>query len=447
MVHYPHVAVFRNGDTTFTNYGPQACASRSAPPSPPSAADITSAFANTLPDVSTERPEISSASCESTYRVVYLTHIARLSGGEIALLRTLPALRGEVEAHVILGEDGPLVQAIEETGASVEVLPMPEQARDVRKDTVKVREISPRGVAAAVAYTFRMRRRIRELQPHLIHTNSLKAALYGGVAGRMAGVPVVWHIRDRIAPDYLPTAAVRLVRAAARVLPTVIVANSKTTLATLPSTRRGRVVTNAVVNDSIPATHLVASTSERPFRVGLVGRLSPWKGQDLFLKAFAEAFGQEENVEAWVVGIAMFDEHKYADSLPGLADRLGIADRVEFRGFHEDVWSELAQLDVLVHCSLIPEPFGQVVVEGMAAGVPVIAAAAGGPAEIITDGADGILMPPGDPHALAMAMRRLRDDPELRARLANAALETASRYTPENTAKQILDVYRQVLGR
>lgn len=401
---------------------------------------------NTLPSVPTHSPELSS-SLRTKYHVVYLTHVARLSGAEIALLRTLPALQDDVEAHVILGEDGPLVQAIEDIGVSVEVLPMPTRARDVRKDTVKVGGLSPKSVAVALQYTVGMRRRLRELQPDLVHTNSLKAALYGGVAGRMAGVPVVWHIRDRIAADYLPAAAVRLVRTAARVLPTVIVANSKTTLSTLPSARRGRVVTNAVVNDAIPSKRLVVPTGERPFRVGLVGRLSPWKGQDLFLKAFAEAFGQDQKVEAWVIGIAMFDEHKYADSLPGLADRLGIADRVEFRGFHEDVWSEIAQLDVLVHCSLIPEPFGQVVVEGMATGVPVIAAAAGGPAEIITNEVDGILTPVGDSYALGMAMRRLHDDPELRIRLAKAGLETASHYTPENTAKQILDVYRQVLGR
>ena len=236
-----------------------------------------------------------------------------------------------------------------------------------------------------------------------------------------------------------------LVRAAARVLPTVIVANSKTTLQTLPTTRSGRVVTNAVINDSVSALREAGRIDRPPVRVGIVGRLSPWKGQDVFLEAFAEAFAGEPDVEAWVIGNAMFGEDEYADSLQGLASSLGIADRVVFRGFRADVWAEMAELDLLVHCSVIPEPFGQVVVEGLAAGIPVIAAAAGGPAEVITDMVDGVLTPPGDHHALATAMRRLHDDPALRSRLTRAGRETAARYTPEKTAGQILDIYRQVV--
>src|SRR5205085_1347957 len=84
----------------------------------------------------------------------------------------------------------------------------------------------------------------------LVHTNTLKAAVYGGLAGRLARVPVVWHVRDRIAPDYLPGAAVRFVHLASAVLPTTVIANSQTTLDTLPRLRRGR-VSGAAVPDSV----------------------------------------------------------------------------------------------------------------------------------------------------------------------------------------------------
>ena len=90
----------------------------------------------------------------------------------------------------------------------------------------------------------------------------------------------------------------------------------------------------------------------------MLGRIAPWKGQDLFLRAFAEAFpGGEES--AVLIGSPMFGEQDYERSLHELVDRRsGLGERVRFRGFQEDVWPELAQLDVLVHASTIPEPFG-----------------------------------------------------------------------------------------
>src|SRR4051794_8099018 len=119
------------------------------------------------------------------YRVVYLDHVARLSGGEIALARALPAVLDTIDPHVILGEDGPLVGRLREQGISVEVMAMKERARDLRKDRVRAGGVDPGAAAATAAYVWRLRRRLRELRPDLVHTNSLKAALYGGAAGRL----------------------------------------------------------------------------------------------------------------------------------------------------------------------------------------------------------------------------------------------------------------------
>lgn len=377
-------------------------------------------------------------------RVVYLDHVARLSGGEIALLRLLTALGSDVDAHVVLGEDGPLVTALEAAGISFEVLPMREDLRDVRKDSVRGGGFDPRTVPALLTYVLRLRRRLRELQPDLVHTNSLKAALYGGVAGRLAGVPVVWHVRDRIAVDYLPAAAVRLVHLASRVLPTVVIANSQATLATLPRNAGSSVLYNPVVPDGIPTQVVARPPRTGPLRVGVLGRLASWKGQHVFLQAVAAAF-PSGGVEARIVGSAMFGEQAYEDELRTLAAQLGITDRVVWRGFQEDIAAELAEMDVLVHCSTTPEPFGQVVVEGMAAGLPVVAAAAGGPLEIIEDGVDGLLTTPGDVQALARVLRRLAEDEALRHRLGEAALRSSRRFSPSAAAERLRCVYQQVL--
>ena len=143
----------------------------------------------------------------------------------------------------------------------------------------------------------------------------------------------------------------------------------------------------------------------------------------------------------------MFGEEAYGRSLEARVERLGIQGQIEFRGFRDDVWSELDELDVLAHCSVSPEPFGQVVLEGMAAGLPVVATEGGGPSELITSGVDGILTPPGDVSALASALTRLVGEPALREELGEAGRLRSLAFTPERTAAGLLDVYRDVLGR
>lgn len=374
-------------------------------------------------------------------QVAYIGHTAELSGGELALARTLRALEN-VDAQVFLAEDGPLVDRLESVGATVEVLPMGERTRSLRKGSVS-RRLPLAAVADTVAYSVRLARRLRRLRPDIVHTNTLKAALYGGIAGRLAGVPVVWHVRDRIAPAYLPRSAVWLVRAASRVVPTMVVANSDATLATLGrGPRRSAVVPSPVEFPSIGEV-TTREREDRPFTVGLVGRLAPWKGQDLFLRAFAAAFAGGEQ-RAVVVGSALFGEDEWAGSLPRLAGSLGIADQVEFTGFVDDVGSVYRGLDALVHASTIPEPFGQVVVEGMAAGLPVVAANAGGPAEIITNEVNGLLYPMGQASALAERLQALASSAALRRRLGDAGRQRAAVFEPCRVAAQMMTVYRSV---
>jgi glycosyltransferase involved in cell wall biosynthesis len=391
----------------------------------------------------------SSPASDRQLRVVFVNHCARPSGAEIAMLRLLPALVG-VDAHVVLAEDGPLVGLLRREGISTEVLAMPARARDLRRDRVGPLHLPVRSAMASAAYTIRLARRLRRLRPDLVETNSLKACYYGTVAGRLAGVPVVWHARDRIAVDYLPAPAVRLTRFVARWLPAAVVANSSATMATLPpARRRRRHRVDAVVPD---AYQPVQSAEERepaagdPLVVGMVGRIAAWKGQHLAVAAFARAFPDSED-RLLLAGEAMFGEDDYRDRLRQDIERLGMAARIELCGHIDDVEAFLAGIDVLVHASTIPEPFGQVVVEGMAAGVPVVAADAGGPAEIITSGDDGLLVAPGDAVALGDALRRLAADTDLRRDLGRSARRTAARYAPAGVARQIISVYEEILGR
>jgi glycosyltransferase involved in cell wall biosynthesis len=374
-------------------------------------------------------------------RVVYLDHVAQLSGGEIALLRLVPHL-DEVEPHFILAEDGPFADALVQAGLSTEVLPMAESARGLRKDSVTPTTMQLGIVAATVGYILRLALRLRQLRPDIVHTNSLKAGVYGSIAGRLAGVPVVWHVRDRIEPDYLPRTAVRMVRVMTRSLTAAVIANSHATMRTLdPRTQP------VVIHSAVPEAPVARELYEHePLTVGMIGRIAPWKGQDLFLRAFADAF-PDGGARCVVVGAALFGEDDFEQELHELANRLGLGSRVEFRGFRSDIWAEFARMDVVVHASLIPEPFGQTVLEGMAARVPVVAGNAGGPAEIIRHDINGILYRMGDHAALARSLRELASDPERRRRLVHAGSSTVAKYHPDVVAVRLQRLYRAVLGR
>lgn len=371
-------------------------------------------------------------------RVVFLDHTARLSGGELAMARLLPALE-DVDFHVVLGEDGPLVQRLRNSGVSVEVLPMSGRTRTMKKEKVSPSAAALGPALFAGLYVARLTARLRQLNPDIVHTNSLKSALYGGLASQAAGIPCLWHIRDRLEPDYLPTAAISLMRRCARILPRYVLANSKTTLASLDlPIGCGGVVPSPI---DIPWTEPTRRTDQ--LHIGMLGRIAPWKGQDLFLRAFAKAFPAGSN-QAVITGAPLFGEEGYLDEVKVLAADLGIMDRVTFQGFQSDVAGVLASLDVLVHASRTPEPFGQVVVEGMAAGLPVIAAQAGGPAEVITPEVDGLLFPPGDVDALARAIQTAAESPELRQSLGDRARVSSAAYRPDVVAARMREIYAKV---
>jgi glycosyltransferase involved in cell wall biosynthesis len=380
-------------------------------------------------------------------RVAYVGHVGQLSGGEIALMRLIAALE-EVDPHVILAEEGPLVERLQSAGVSVEVLPLRERTRDLRKGRVGLGTLPLTALWDSVVYVPRLALRLRRVGAEIVHTNTLKAGIYGSLAAHLARVPAVWHVRDRIAPDYLERPAVLLLRGLIATLPNGVVTNSEATRSTLWSAPESTRVVHSIVRDPIasPPTH-TARPHGGPFVVGMVGRIAPWKGQHVMLRAFAAAFRASDEVVV-IVGEPMFGEaeERYAVELRELARTLGIADRVAFRGFREDVWAELGQMDLFVHASITPEPFGQVIVEAMLAGVPVIAAASGGPTEVLTDGTDGVLYPPGDVEALARAMRRLRADAPLRARLGANARRRAEQFSPEAAAATVMSLYGHVLA-
>jgi glycosyltransferase involved in cell wall biosynthesis len=270
--------------------------------------------------------------------------------------------------------------------------------------------------------------------------------LYGSIAAKAARIPVVWHLRDRLAEEYLPGVSARIVGAGASRLADAVIAVSGTTLETVGAeTRRKLGERIAVIYGPVALEPRPPQGSTEGLCFGIVGRIAPWKGQHVFLEAFARAFPRGTE-RARIIGAPLFGEEAYERDLHVLASRLGLDGRIEFTGFREDVAEELSKLDVLVHASVIPEPFGQVVIEGMTAGVPVLAPRAGGPAEVIEDGRTGLLYEPGNADALAAAMQQAAADPTLRRKLARAARAAADAFAPQAIAEEVMRLYRRVLS-
>lgn len=383
-------------------------------------------------------------------RVVVLDHTAELGGAELALLRTCAALDPvRVSVTVVLFADGPLAGRLRATGVAVRVLPLdPRIAATDRATAGRSVAGAVRAVAATLPFVVRLVRLLRVLDPDVVHTTSLKADLIGLPAAALARRPLVWHVHDRIADDYLPGPVARVVRAAARRGPRHVVVNSRATARTLLPLPRGWTLAYPGLAPEQIADDPVGRPVPPAPVVGLVGRISPTKGQREFVEACALLADRYPGARFRIIGAALFAEAGYADGVRALIAARGLADRVELPGWLADPVAAVDALTVLVHASPVPEPFGQVVVEGMARGVPVVATAGGGVDEIAV-AADGtercLLVPPGDVPALAEAVARVLDRPEeAAARAERAWRDVRQDYPIAATAETLTGVWRRV---
>jgi len=191
-----------------------------------------------------------------------------------------------------------------------------------------------------------------------------------------------------------------------------------------------------------PPIDLARFDPERPGRVrrddlgldptapcfGIVGQLVQWKGHRVFLDAARRVLTAMPHARALIVGDAPSERAAYRTALEEQAATLGISDRVRFLGFREDVTDLLRLMDVVVHASVFPEPFGRVLVEAMSMKKPVVASMAGGPLEIVEDGSTGFLVPAGDDAAMAGRILELLAAPERARQMGEAGCKAASRF-------------------
>ena len=225
----------------------------------------------------------------------------------------------------------------------------------------------------------------------------------------------------------------------------------------LPRERRARVIYNGVVHDGLPPEEFLGAllaqndaanggAQGRAPVIGLVGRISPWKGQDIFLRAAAQVVQHFPAARFQIIGAPLFGEEEYEQEVRALCTELGLDGHVEWLGFRRDVPQLVAGLDLLVHASKTGEPFGQVVVEAMMAAKPVVATNGGGIPEIVLDGDTGLLVPMNDAPAMASAIERVLRDPASAKGMGERGLKRAREYfSIARTGNKIARVYEHLL--
>ncbi len=277
---------------------------------------------------------------------------------------------------------------------------------------------------------------------------------------RPKSTPVVWHLHDfyglrPVVPLLLRPAQRGVVGAIAiseavkrdtqRVLPRLpitTIANAIDTKRFAPGAGDGQWLDR--LSDLPPA-------APETLRIGLVATYARWKGQAVFLEAAAKVreLALPPPTRFFIIGgpvyhtAAQFGEAELRER----AKSLGLAEHVGFVGFQQETADIYRALDVVVHASTQPEPFGLTIVEAMSCGRPVIVTQAGGAAEIMTAGSDALGVPPGDASALAEAMALMLSSKELRQKLGAAARETAvSRFDSERLGPQLTRFYQTALA-
>lgn len=303
-----------------------------------------------------------------------------------------------------------------------------------------------------VMSTFRLAWIVRRQRVDLIHLNNGFTPPEAFLAARLTDVPCVVHLRGFSNTNRKSTSREKLPIAH-------VIAVSQAVATALEQTDRIPSERITAIHDPVDLERAVSAPGARDrvrshlgiephhVAVGIFGRVIHWKGQHVFVEAAIRAMRDAPELRAVIVGDKSDGSDEYVDRILATIRESGMEDHFVLAGYTPDVEAYYAAMDVVVHASVSPEPFGMVVPEAMAAGRAVIAADAGGPREVVTHGVDGLLVSPGDVDALAAAILRLARDPAERARLArNAYRSSHQRFSIRSHSNAVREVYDTVFG-
>jgi glycosyltransferase involved in cell wall biosynthesis len=381
-------------------------------------------------------------------KILFYNHTGKVSGAEGLLLMILSRMdRAAFEPLLVCPEQGALRKLAKDQGLQVDPINTLEARFTVRPDRLF------RYCISFLSIIRQLRKRVRSFEPDLVHANSIRAGLVATAATVGMGTQVAWHLHDLL-PKHPFSTVIRVCAALASrthmiAVSDAVARNFGGRFSNLLKDRMS-VILNAIDLDKFQLdSHAKRGISkelryrETDLAVGIVGQLTPRKGQLELLYAFKQALASVPEMVLLIVGAPLFNrDQDYQKLLRKTVSDLGIADRVRMLGSRSDIGRIMQALDLLVVNSTA-EPFGLVILEAMACGTPVAAAAVDGIPEIIEHNQNGYLFPPQDQEALAHAMVSCSRRPKLRAQLAaQGKLNVAARFSAERYIADLQAFYR-----
>jgi len=348
--------------------------------------------------------------------------------------------------EVVLPWDGPLREKIERAGASAVIYAGLAVAT---QEALRTPRCLLRLLGRLLRSTAWLVSHIRSVRPDLVHTNAA-VVLSSGLAARICGVHHVWHVREFLAGASRAWPVYQWFMA---LCSSAIVCNSGAVAAQFHGTIRRQKV--RVVYNGIPALEVTSATPEEieelrrrhrldgPLMAGIVGRIHlEQKGQDVFTRAAALVADRFPEALFVVAGSAFPGNEEHQRRLERLIEELGLTGRVRLTGDIRNPAALFSILDICVLPAVKPEGLGNVLIEAMAMGKPVVGTSLGGVPEIIDHGKNGFLVKPGDHRALAEVLTRLLGDAELRTRMGEEGRRRYRRlFEFSGCYRRVLEVY------
>ena len=387
--------------------------------------------------------------------ILYIHPSNELYGADRSLLRLALGLdRHKYRPHVIVANDMEYEGLLTDRLADSNI-----QHTFMKLGVLRRRYRSPQGLGLFSYRTLQSARQIaaycRANEIGLIHTNST-AVFSGGLAAQRSQIPHIWHVREIITqPAWLN----KLIAGTLYKYADKIVAVSGPVrdhlLDAKPDLQEKTVVIhngidpqrfNAVSEPEISRLRAQWGATATTLVVGMIGRISAWKGQEFLLEAARQVTTTEKNVRFVFVGGNIPGEEWRAEELQAKADALDLSENVCIDDFRLDIPAVLAAFDIFVLPSIRPDPFPTVVLEAMASGKPVVATAHGGAVEQILDRETGYLVSPTSPGEMVDALQTLISNPKQRERMGSAGqLRLMNNFTTDRYVRNIEQLYEQVL--